>query len=378
MLRPLRNGVSKTAAKTRANAIVERHHQGERDEEGRNTRADPAGHDALVHDDDDRAVRQVQAVGRPAEAAQRPRVEQAQQRGRLARRQTCQQAPDGRAQHEVDPEQVVERPHRALPPDRRDHGSRRGEREPRPRPRPPSRARAHDAGAQDADREQRGEVGRRLDHDEVQVGDVRAQDPHRRHDERDGGDHDDGAPTADHQEQQREQDVQLGLDGDRPERPVGARRADEVLHQEAVDDDRPSAGRSLPRRRDDQPRHREAEDEGGPVRRDDAPDPPLGEPGEPVEPPAVAGRRQRQREAGEDDEHDDREPPVDEPGGPERCAVHRVAGERAQEDVVHHHEQRGQAADAVQAGQPLRRRAGAAGAAARAGSRTESGRRVRR
>ena len=78
--------------------------------------------------------------------------------------------------------------------------------------------------------------------------------------------------------------------------------------------------------------------------------------GDAVEPPAVAGRRQGQREAGQHDEHDDREPPVDEPAGPERRPVHRVAGERAQEDVVHHHEQRGQAADAVQAGQPLSRR----------------------
>ncbi len=59
--------------------------------------------------------------------------------------------------------------------------------------------------ASDADREQRGEIGRRLDHERVQVRDVRADDPHRRHDERDGRDHDDGAPPADHQQQQREQ-----------------------------------------------------------------------------------------------------------------------------------------------------------------------------
>ena len=83
--------------------------------------------------------------------------------------------------------------------------------------------------------------------------------------------------------------------------------------------------------------------------------------GDAVEPPAVAGRRQGQREAGQHDEHDDREPPVDEPAGPERCPVHRIAGERAQEDVVHHHEQRGQSANAVQAGQPPRLRAGGRG-----------------
>ena len=75
--------------------------------------------------------------------------------------------------------------------------------------------------------------------------------------------------------------------------------------------------------------------------------------GDAVEPPAVAGRREGQREAGQHDEHDDREAPVDEPAGPERRVVDRVAGKGAQEDVVHHDEQRGQAADAVEAGQPL-------------------------
>ena len=39
-------------------------------------------------------------------------------------------------------------------------------------------------------------------------------------------------------------------------------------------------------------------------------------------------------------------------------AVDGVAGECPQEDVVHHHEQRRQAPDAVQAGQPLSRRRG--------------------
>ena len=72
-----------------------------------------------------------------------------------------------------------------------------------------------------------------------------------------------------------------------------------------------------------------------------------------VEPPAVAGRRQGQREAGQHDEHHDREPPVDEPAGPERRPVRGVAGEGAQEDVVHDHVQRGQAAHAVQARQAL-------------------------
>ena len=90
-------------------------------------------------------------------------------------------------------------------------------------------------------------------------------------------DHDDGAPPADHQQQQREQEVQLGLDGHRPERRVRALRADDVLHQQAVDDDRLRVGHAMPGLRDDQPRHREAEGERGPVRREDAPGPPAGE-----------------------------------------------------------------------------------------------------
>ena len=57
------------------------------------------------------------------------------------------------------------------------------------------------------------------------------------------------------QEQQGKQDIQLRLDGDRPEGPVGARRGEEVLHQQAVDDDRPQVGHALAGLRDDQPRH---------------------------------------------------------------------------------------------------------------------------
>ena len=100
----------------------QRQHQDERHEEGRNTLADAAGHHQLVHDHHDRAVRQVQAVGRQAQVAHRPRVQQAQQRSRVAGGETGQQTPDGRAEREVDPEEVVDRPHRALPGDGRDHG----------------------------------------------------------------------------------------------------------------------------------------------------------------------------------------------------------------------------------------------------------------
>ena len=54
----------------------QRQHEGERDDERRDALADAAGNDLLVDDRDDRRVRQVQAVGRQAEVADRPRVEQ--------------------------------------------------------------------------------------------------------------------------------------------------------------------------------------------------------------------------------------------------------------------------------------------------------------
>ncbi len=103
---------------------------------------------------------------------------------------------------------------------------------------------------------------------------MRTDDPHDRHDERDGGDHDDDAPPANHQQQQGKSEVQLGLHGHRPERCVGAPRGDDVLHEQAVDEDRFRVGYAVPRLGDDQPRHREAEGERRPVRREDAPRPP--------------------------------------------------------------------------------------------------------
>ena len=95
---------------------------------------------------------------------------QPQEPGGTAGGQGGEQARDGRTQREVDPEQVVKRPHRALPPDRREHRRRGGEREARPGPGPASRAPADDARGEDADREQRGEIGRGLDHERVHTG----------------------------------------------------------------------------------------------------------------------------------------------------------------------------------------------------------------
>ena len=63
----------------------------------------------------------------------------------MAGRQGGQEAGDGRAEREVDPEQVVDRPHRAPPPDHRQNGRHRDECEPCPRPRATSLTRAHNA-----------------------------------------------------------------------------------------------------------------------------------------------------------------------------------------------------------------------------------------
>ena len=181
------NGVSKTDAKPRANRIVMGATRPSVIRKAGMPGPNPAGHDLLIDHDDDRGVGQVQAVGAPAEVAQRPRIEQAQERGGMACGQSGQKAGDGWTQGEVDPEQMVERPHRPLQQDHREHG------------RYPQRARAtptattsvralarHDAGGQDAEGEQRGKVRRRLDHEGVQARDVGPDNIHRRHDERDG------------------------------------------------------------------------------------------------------------------------------------------------------------------------------------------------
>ena len=190
---------------------------------------------------------------------------------------------------------------------------------------------------------------------------MRSDDPDRRHGDGHGGDHAHRAPAARQEQQQREREVQLGLDGHRPERAIGTRCAHEILYQQAVDGDRPKPGHPLARLGNHEPGHRQAEGERRPVRRQDPPGPAAREVQDPVEPPAAAGWRQREGEPGEDDEHHDGETPIDEPGRPERCVVHGIAGERAQEYVVDDDEQRGQAPDAVRAGDSLPGKGGACG-----------------
>ena len=257
----------------------QRHRQHDRDEEGRDAVTEPAGDDLLVDDDHDRAVGQVQAVGRLAEAANRPRVEEPQRaepgsRSPEPARRHATAGPSARSTqnrwssvHTEPRHQIVASTGAAAASASQAHGHPlRALLAPTiPALRMPT---ANSAARSGGDWITKVSTPR----------DVRAHDPHRRHDERDGCDHGDGAEAADQQQQQREHDVQLGLDRHRPERPVGARRADEVLHQQAVDGDRLPGGQSLPRLRNDEPGHSQAEGERRPVRREDAPGPPLREP----------------------------------------------------------------------------------------------------
>jgi hypothetical protein len=82
---------------------------------------DVRAHDSLVHDDDDRLMDEVEAVGREAEAPDRPRVEQADERARTTGGHAEERARDGRSQCEIHPLKMAwsERPPRALQRDRR-------------------------------------------------------------------------------------------------------------------------------------------------------------------------------------------------------------------------------------------------------------------
>src|SRR4029077_7422444 len=82
------------------------------------------------------------------------------------------------------------------------------------------------------------------------------------------------------------------------------------------------------------------------------PRPPVGEPAHPAELPAVPGRGDGEREAGQHDEDHDRELAVDEPPGPERSGAFRITREAQQVTVVESPERGGQTADAVQTAQP--------------------------
>ena len=93
----------------------ERQRQGQRGDERRHALRQPARDDLLVHEHHDRAVGQVEAVRGRSEAADGPRLEQAKQPRRAAGRKCGQQAGDGGPEGEIDPEQAVERPDRALP-----------------------------------------------------------------------------------------------------------------------------------------------------------------------------------------------------------------------------------------------------------------------
>ena len=132
-------------------------------------------------------------------------------------------------------------------------------------------------------------------------------------------DHGDGAHPAGEQQEQRQQDVQLHLDRDRPERTVGRAGRDDVLPEQPVDDDRRAVRPLPPGLREDEPRHQQAERERGPVGRQDPPRAPPAEAGERIESPPRTRRAESEREPGQHDEHVHREPPVAEHRGPQRA-----------------------------------------------------------
>ena len=153
-------------------------------------------------------------------------------------------------------------------------------------------------------------------------------------------------------EHDREDEVELGLHGDRPERAVRARRAEQVLHEQAVHHHRLGGRRALARLRHHGPGDHQAQRERRPVRRQDAPRPPPEKPAHPAQPPFRAGGRDRERKTGQHDENDDREVPVEQPAGPPRTGVRGVAGKGQQPAVVEHHEKRGEAANTVKPREP--------------------------
>ena len=70
----------------------------------------------------------------------------------------------------------------------------------------------------------------------------------------------------------------------------GLAAGNDVLHQQAVDDDRLAVGYGPSGLGEDEPRHQQAETQRRPVRRQDAPRPPMSEPGDRPEPPSRPGR----------------------------------------------------------------------------------------
>ena len=142
-----------------------------------------------------------------------------------------------------------------------------------PGPGPDGLAGGLDPGGEQADGEQHGQVGSELDQGRVHDRDVRSEQADGHDDDGDPAGHGPGADPPDDDQQQRQQDVELGLDGDRPEGPVGAARGDGVLDEQAVHERRTSRPAPAAGLGQHIPGHDQAETERGPVRRQDPPGP---------------------------------------------------------------------------------------------------------
>src|SRR6516162_9785866 len=244
-------------------------------EECRRPGGDVAQYQAVRHSDDDRQVRQVEAVGAGAEAPRQAAVQETDDGPRARGGDRGEEAADRWSPGQIEPEQIEVRPHGALDPHQRDDRHRGGQRVTGPGPGPSALTGGDDPGGQQADGEQHREVGGELDQSAVHQRDMRPQ-------QADG--HDDGGHEAHHhadtrppdeQQQQRQQDVELDFDGDRPERFVGGARGEGVLHEQAVHHDGLPVGHGPAGLGEHVPGHKQTEYERGPVGRQDAPGPSL-------------------------------------------------------------------------------------------------------
>src|SRR5215472_9995239 len=132
-------------------------------EERRRPGSDPAQYQAVRHSDDDRHVRQVEAVGARAEAPRQAAVKETDDRPRARGGDRGEEAANRRSPGQIEPEQVEVRPRGALDHHQRDDRHRGGQRVTGPGPGPGGLAGGDDPGGQQADGEQHREGGGELD-----------------------------------------------------------------------------------------------------------------------------------------------------------------------------------------------------------------------
>jgi hypothetical protein len=171
----------------------EAHGHGQQDrgqhEERRRPGSDPAQDQAVRHGDDDRHVRQVEAVGAGAEAPRQAAVKETDDGPRARGGDRGEEAAERWSPGQIEPEQIEARPRGALDHHQRDDRHRGGQRVTGPGPGPGALAGGDDRGGQEADGEQHREVGSELDQGAVHQRDMGPQQAHG---------HDDGGHQANH------------------------------------------------------------------------------------------------------------------------------------------------------------------------------------